>query len=61
MNKKPNNAGIWEWIDDNGVIQPVEVVNVLLNCPDCPPFWRVYSKGSYYNIYDEHDLCENYE
>lgn len=55
---KPNKSGVWEWIDDNGIKRLMAVYNVLANCPNAKPYWRVYFWGGYYNINDETDPCD---
>lgn len=50
---KPDKAGIWEWFEEDGTKRLVEVFNVMDKIPDCPPYFRVYWWGGYYNVNDE--------
>ena len=47
---KPNKAGLWEWVNDDGKTVVVDVCNCgTLN----KPWLRVYYAGGYYNVHDE--------
>ena len=47
---KPDKEGLWEWIDDDGKVQIVNVINVAKELNDV--WLRVYYLGGYYNVYD---------
>ena len=47
---KPDKEGLWEWIDDDGKTQIVNVINVAKELNDV--WFRVYYLGGYYNVYD---------
>ena len=48
---KPWKEGIWEWFDESGTKQLVNVINVG---KDVNTTWlRVYYGGNYYNVHDE--------
>ena len=47
---KPDKEGLWEWIDDDGKTQIVNVINVAKELNDV--WLRVYYLGGYYNVYD---------
>jgi hypothetical protein len=49
---KPDKAGIWEWIDNDGSIKLVYVCNVAADAED-RPWLRVFFAGGYYNVHDE--------
>ena len=55
---KPNKEGIWEWFKEDGTKCLVAVYNVMANCPNAKPYWRVYFWGGYYNIYNETNPCD---
>lgn len=48
---KPNKEGLWEWFDESGKMQIVNVINVG---KELDTLWlRVYYLGVYYNVHDE--------
>lgn len=56
-NNRPDQSGVWEWFDENGVKQLVEVFDVASSF--CKKQWlRVYFRGGYYNVNDEDQFCK---
>lgn len=50
---KPNKEGVYSWLDDDGVVQNVHVLNVNSNFIGEKQWLRVYYMGGYYNVHDE--------